>query len=71
MKNLTALEKILLSVLGFLLGSWLLWLTQTVMNIADTEEDLNKFREWNISQEKSIKALDKRIDEYHSEPHTH
>lgn len=71
MKALTPLEKILLTIVGFLVAAWLGWLTTTVLSVHDTEDDINNFRDWNIKQEDAIKALDKRIDKYHTTPRTH
>lgn len=59
MKNLTALEKILLSVLGVILTSWLGWLSVTVVELS------NKTRE-DTAQWEKMERLEGRINKYHA-----
>jgi len=58
MKNLTTLEKILLSVLGVMLTAWLGWLTTTVVSLAD------KARE-DTAQWEKMRRLEERINKFH------
>jgi hypothetical protein len=61
-------------LMGF--TAWGGYLTTTVMDLSkeidemqDTSTRLDQFRNWNIKQEDSIKALDKRLDAIEKERH--
>lgn len=60
MKNLTVLEKILLSILGVMLTGWLGWLSMTVIELS------NKQRE-DVAQWEKMRRLEDRINSYHSQ----
>jgi hypothetical protein len=60
MKNLTVLEKILLSILGVMLSGWLGWLSVTVVGLSEkTRED--------TAQWAKIQRLEERINNMHTE----
>jgi hypothetical protein len=59
-KNLTVLEKILLSIVGFMTASWLGWLSVTVVELS------NKTRE-DTAQWQKIQRIEARMNKYHSE----
>jgi hypothetical protein len=59
-KNLTVLEKILLSIVGFMTASWLGWLSVTVVGLSnDTREDIVRWQQ--------IQSIEARMDKFHSE----
>ena len=61
MKNLTVLEKILLSILGVMLTSWLGWLSVSVLAVQGKEREDTK--QW-----EKMQRLDDRINSYHTTP---
>ena len=61
MKNLTVLEKILLSILGVMLTGWLGWLSVSVLAVQGKEREDTK--QW-----EKMQRLDDRINSYHTTP---
>ncbi len=59
MKNLTILEKILLSILGVMLTGWLGWLSVTVVELS------NKTRE-DTAQWEKMQRIEQRINQLHN-----
>ena len=61
MKNLTVLEKILLTVVGVVFSGWMGWLSVEVVGLSNKERE-------DTAQWKQLRRLDDRINSYHVAP---